>query len=529
MAVQQIQSIDPTIPDVLKPFYTGVEAKGGQPAVPGLIERGMGAIYPGGLSGQAAYQAQYSPVIQAGLMGAGSIAGLSPYQQQVGQTLGSMQLPGQYGLGMEAGQQSAAGLQALQNYQALGVAAPNLSNYQLNAPADVSKSNFSYFQAASPYEVNAPTLQNYDIAAPSAVNAPNLSTYQMAGPSQFTSDIAQQYMSPYVSGVVGRQQEAAIKAAREAQLGQNLAAARQGTYGGARQALLQNAREATLQTQLNDIQQRGLQSAYEQAQSQFERDRAAQMGIGSQNLQAALGVQQLGAGQNLQAQLANQAAQQAAAQANLQSRLGVQQLGAGQNLQAQLANQAAQQAGAQTNLQAAIGVQQQETGQELQAKLANQAAQQATQQANLQSLLGVQQLGSGQSLQAQLANQAAQQQAAQTRLAAAQGLGGLAGTFGQLGTQQLAGQLDLLKTQGAYGDLQRNIEQQRMDAQRQMLMDQAQYGQTQVGQLSNLLRGIPTTAATQTTTSPPPSFASQLTGLGLTGIGLYNMLGGGVK
>ena len=252
----------------------------------------------------------------------------------------------------------------------------------------------------------------------------------MAGPQTFSSDIAKQYMSPYMQSVVDRQQAAAIKAAKEAQLGQNLAAARQGTYGGARQTLLQGQRESGLQSQLGDIQARGLQSAFENAQAQFERDRAAQMGVGGQNLQAALGVQQLGAGQ---------------------------------------------------------------------------------------------------SLQAQLANQAAQQQAAQTRMGAAQGLGGLAGTFGQLGTQQLAGQLDLLKTQGAFGDLQRALQQQQMDAQRQSLIDQAQYGQTQVGQLSNLLRGIPTTAATQTTTTPPPSFASQLTGLGLTGIGLYNMLGGGAK
>jgi hypothetical protein len=50
---------------------------------------------------------------------------------------------------------------------------------------------------------------------------------------------------------------------------------------------------------------------------------------------------------------------------------------------------------------------------------------------------------------------------------------------------------------------------------------------TQVGQLSNLLRGIPLSDTTQTTTTPPPSFASQLTGLGMTGIGLYNLLGGG--
>jgi hypothetical protein len=116
-------------------------------------------------------------------------------------------------------------------------------------------------------------------------------------------------------------------------------------------------------------------------------------------------------------------------------------------------------------------------------------------------------------------------QAGQTRLGAAQGLGGLAQTFGGLGTQQLAGELDVLKTQGAFGDLQRSVAQQQMDAQRQALQDQAQYGQTQVGQLSNLLRGVPLSDTTQQNTTPPPSFASQLTGLGLTGLSLYNLLG----
>ena len=103
----------------------------------------------------------------------------------------------------------------------------------------------------------------------------------------------------------------------------------------------------------------------------------------------------------------------------------------------------------------------------------------------------------------------------------------MAQIFGGLGTQQLAGELDVLKTQGAFGDLQRSVSQQQMDAQRSALQDQAQYGQTQVGQLSNLLRGIPLSDTTQQNMTPPPSFASQLTGLGLTGIGLYNLLGGG--
>ena len=313
-------------------------------------------------------------------MGAGQVAGMSPFQQQLGTQLAGLGIPGQFGIGTEAAQQAAAGMQSLQNLQAMGVAAPELT------------------------------------------------TYQMGPARQFTAAEAQAYMSPYQTAVIDAQQRAAIDAAKKAQLGQNLAAARQGTYGGARQTLLQGERESGLRTQLGDIQARGLQEAYANAQAQFERDRAAQMG---------------------------------------------------------------------------------------------------TSQANLQAALGVQQLGAGQSLEAQRANQAAALQAAQQRQAAAQGLGGLASTFGGLGTQQLAGQLDILKTQGAFGDLQRAIQQQQLDAQRSALMQQAEYGQTQVGQLSNLLRGIPTTSTTQTTTTPPPSFASQLTGLGLTGLSLYNMLGGG--
>ena len=34
-------------------------------------------------------------------------------------------------------------------------------------------------------------------------------------------------------------------------------------------------------------------------------------------------------------------------------------------------------------------------------------------------------------------------------------------------------------------------------------------------------------AQTQTATTPPPSFAAQLTGLGLTGLSLAKLLGGG--
>jgi hypothetical protein len=328
MAVQTITTAG-EIPKVLDPYYVGRPAEGTKPEIVGLLERGMGQIFPEGLTGAEAYAQRFQPLIDQGLMGAGSIAPMSQFQQGIGTQLAGMTMPDQFALGEQAGQAGAAGLQAL-----MGVQAP-----------------------------------------------------------EFGSAQAQQYMSPYMQNVVDIQQRQAIDAARQSQLGGNLAAARQGTYGGARQALLQGQRESGLRTQLGDIQAQGLQRAYEQAQQQFGADRTAGL------------------------------------------------------------------------------------------------------------------------------------QAGQLRLNAATGLGGLAQTFGGLGTQQLAGELDVLKTQGAFGDLQRSISQQQMDAQRGALQDQAQYGMTQVGQLSNLLRGVPLSDTTSATTTPPPSFASQLTGLGLTGLSLYNLLG----
>jgi hypothetical protein len=279
----------------------------------------------------------------------------------------------------------------------------------------------------------------------------------------------QQYMSPYMQGVVDVQQRKALDAARMAQLGANLGAARMGTYGGARQAVIQGAREAGLRQEMGDIQARGLQDAFSQAQQQFERDRASTM----------------------QARLANMNAQQQANVQNLAAQLQTQGLTAEQALRAALANQ-------QANL--TVG------------------------QQNLAASLGVQQLGAGQSLEAQRANQAAELQAAQQRAQAATGLGNLAQTMGSLGTQQLAGELDILKSMGAYGDFQRNLQQQQMDAQRNMLTQQAEYGTTQVGQLSNLLRGIPMTDTTERRFDQPQSNFQSLMQLGLGGIGLYNAL-----
>jgi hypothetical protein len=105
-------------------------------------------------------------------------------------------------------------------------------------------------------------------------------------------------------------------------------------------------------------------------------------------------------------------------------------------------------------------------------------------------------------------------------------LGQLGDVFTRAGTAEQAADIDRLKTMGAYGDLERAYQQQLLDARKAELTKQAEFGQEQLGSMANILRGVPTTTASQTTaqTTPPPSFASQLGGLGLTGLSMYNLL-----
>jgi hypothetical protein len=190
------------------------------------------------------------------------LAGFTPAQEQVQQNVLGMQAPNQFATGSALAYQ--AGRQAMgQQY------------------------NPSQFTAQ---QVNMGPLQQYGMQAP-----------QMFGVEQ-----AGQYMSPFVQQALEPQMREAVTSARRAQVAQDLGSARQGTYGGSRQALAALERERNLGQQLGDIQARGMQSAYESAQQQFERDRAAGMTAGRTNLEAALGVQQLGTQSGLQAALANQ-------------------------------------------------------------------------------------------------------------------------------------------------------------------------------------------------------------------------------
>jgi len=224
------------------------------------------------------------------------------------------------------------------------VAAPTLQNYQMTGPANVAAQN-----------VNAGTI-----------NAAQMGGADKVATKSFTdTGTAGAYMSPYMQKVVDIQQREAQRQADIAGTQRDAQAAKTGAFGGSRQAIMDAEAARNLATQKGDIQAQGLNAAFQQAQQQFNAEQGyglqgqianqqAGLTVGGQNLSAEqqarvqnvanqLQASGMNAQQALQAALANQQMGYNVGSQNLQANLGVQQLGSGQNMQAQLANQNANQ------------------------------------------------------------------------------------------------------------------------------------------------------------------------------------------
>jgi PIN domain nuclease of toxin-antitoxin system len=99
--------------------------------------------------------------------------------------------------------------------------------------------------------------------------------------------------------------------------------------------------------------------------------------------------------------------------------------------------------------------------------------------------------------------------------------------LGALGAQQQQTDIERLKAQAASAGEPQALQQERLNQQYQQFMDQQNYQKAQMDYLSNILRGnAGALGQTQVQYAPAPSLASQLGGLGLAGLGLYNVLGG---
>jgi hypothetical protein len=254
-----------------------------------------------------------------------------------------------------------------------------------------------------------------------------------------------------------------------------------GAFGGSRQAIMDAEAARNLAQQKGDIQATGQQAAYQQAQAQFNAEQQArlqaqmanqQAGLttGTQNLGALLGIQQLGAGQNLQAQLANQQMGLNAQQMAEQSR----QFGAGQGLTA-------------AQLAAQYGL----------------AGQQAAEQSR--------QYGAGLGMQG-----------LQTALSGA-------GQLGNLGQNIYGQQVGNIQLQNQLGAQQQQLEQAKINQQIQNYATAQQYPMMQLANMSNLLRGLPMQSTTVQGYQAAPNPLTQLGGLGMTAYGLMNQGQGKAK
>jgi hypothetical protein len=127
------------------------------------------------------------------------------------------------------------------------------------------------------------------------------------------------YMNPYMQGVVDIQ---AREARRQADIGRQSEQARlsqAGAFGGSRQAIMEAERQRNLGQQIGDIQERGLQSAFDRATQQ----RFQEAGLGLQAQQLGEQSRQFGANQGLQGLTAQISG------ANVLGGIGQQQFGQG--------------------------------------------------------------------------------------------------------------------------------------------------------------------------------------------------------
>lgn len=152
--------------------------------------------------------------------GAARIAGFTPEQQQVQQSIAGLQTPEQFG-------------QATQGLQATGGLGMGAAMQGLGSALSYNPNTQMWNQGAANY-----------------------------------------YMSPYQQGVT----DVALREARQQgnlqkQAGM-LGSIGRGTFGGARQALLQAEQERGTQRTMADIQAQGSQQAYQNAQAQFNADQA---------------------------------------------------------------------------------------------------------------------------------------------------------------------------------------------------------------------------------------------------------------
>lgn len=134
-------------------------------------------------------------------------------------------------------------------------------------------------------------------STPYQFSAADTSAGQLSDAQMFTPQAAGQYMSPYIQNVLTRQADEARRQFGIGQGARDTQAVQAGAFGGSRSGVEQALAEEALQRQMGDLYAGGMQSAYQDAQSAFQADRAARMGREEAQLAERARAQELGVGE----------------------------------------------------------------------------------------------------------------------------------------------------------------------------------------------------------------------------------------
>jgi hypothetical protein len=407
----------------------------------------------------------YLPMMQAGADTLGQ--GIGGYQQGMNYALS----------GVPLFQGGAQGFQnVMQNAPGIAGTSAALGNMYGAQGAGYGSQGAGF--GAQSIGTGAQSAQDIMNATAAAMPYQGLASNTIAGSTQgYNPQSYQSFMDPYTDSVIRQAEDDAFRN-YDRQAGQITArAVGSGAFGGDREAIARQELGRNTMDQLSrttgQLRSQGYQQAQQQAQNAFQNQQARQQQAGQLFGQLGTAYGQLG-----------QQGAQAAGQMGLAG-LGQGIKGAQLGLQgSQLGAQAAGQGGR-------LGLQ----GQQLASGAASGLGTLGGQYTALGGQMG--NLGQG------LVN---------------------AGRFqGQMGQDLQAAQGQDINTLMGLGGFEQRFNQAGLDAQRQTMMDRQMQPYQQMAFLSDIFRGVPSSASTYGSSyTPPPSFLSQLGGLGMGVAGLYN-------
>jgi len=422
--------------------------------------------------------------------------------------------------------------QAPSEYQAA-----NFTN-EYKAPEDYKTSNITNrYQAPTAYQA---TDFTNEYKAPDDYQASNITNqyqapqdYKSVG-STFDSTQLQQYMNPYLRASLNPQLE---EARRQAQITQMQNAAKMssaGGFGGGRQAIMDAETQRNLGTNLADITGKGYNTAFSQAQTQFNADQARKIQEAQYGAAQGMTAAQLQAQFGLSAQQANEASRQFGAQ----QKMTAAQLAAQYGLSAQQAAEASKQFGSQQGMTAAqlqaqyglsadqanemsrqFGAGQKMTASQLAAQfgLSADQASEASRQFGAGQNMTASQLAAQFGLSADQATEASKQFGARFGLDANNAALSAAQIQGNLGALQNQTNLANLNTQLTGGSVQRGVESEGVAADLAEFEKQRQFPYQQLDYMRNAMTGLPTSSVSNT--------PAQMSDIG----NILASLGGGTK